>query len=206
VRLLCLGCLLCVLCLAPACGAHVDGPAGAAPPAAPAEGGPDAPAPPDGPGPAACGSYPLPVLNCATCIGPSGAPSGGGPPACWAGTWECVPLSELPDCPCSIVGTWNVTSDAHSGTNAAFEFNADGTFVGGPRGAMLPSGAIYAGSWTVIGDMLTVGLTSGFPCNMGRTIDQVSFSSECDAVTLQDVGDDCTGGRNYFDGSVLTRQ
>ena len=170
------------------------------PPATSVEGGPDASASPNGPGPLACGSYPLPVprpvrLALARAAHP---PAAGRPPAGLAPGNACRCQSFLiARARSSAHGT--VTSDAHSGTTAAFEFNADGTFVGGPRGAMLPI-AVYLRR-IVDGDRLHAHdrIDVRLPVQHGHDHRSgLVSSSECDAVTLQDVGDDCAGGRKLL--------
>lgn len=109
---------------------------------------------------------------------------------------------------CSIVGTWDVTANTPFGTDASFQFDADGTFTGGHQGADLPSQAIYTGQWSVdASGELVIGPTTGFLCNAYQTNLSLSFGAGCDTASLQVQTDGCTGGREHLDDTTtLTRR
>jgi hypothetical protein len=106
-----------------------------------------------------------------------------------------------------VGGTWEVTRNDFYGTDAKFQFASDGTFIGGSRAAILPSGAIYSGLWSVNGsNVLTVSSTQGLQCNTFDTTLQLTFDASCATVTMVVLTDGCTGARKYFEGTtVLTK-
>ncbi len=101
---------------------------------------------------------------------------------------------------CSLVGgTWDVTEN-YWGTDASFQFFADGSFVGGPRSASLPGAATMAGSYSDGNGMFHIGPTRGMQCDEWQTNSTLTFDAACTTATLQVQTDNCTGGRKYFGG------
>jgi hypothetical protein len=129
---------------------------------------------------------------------------------------------------CSLVGgTWDVTYNVFYGTDASFQFESDGTFIGGPRSAALPAGAIYSGQWALnvgygwgddagiddagvedAGTEVTVSNTTGMQCDSSaQTNMSLIFGPQCTTATLDVETDGCTGSRLYFDATtILTRR
>ncbi len=111
---------------------------------------------------------------------------------------------ESPRPACTLAGgRWDVTSNSFYGTDASFEFAADGTFIGGPRAAALPGGSIYSGAWSVINGTFTVGPTTGMQCDAYQTNMALTFDAACTTATLVTTTDGCTGGRKYFEATTV---
>jgi hypothetical protein len=105
---------------------------------------------------------------------------------------------------CSLVGTWDVTSNVPFGIRSSFEFESNGTFIGGPRLAALPAGETFSGNWAIEADgEASFWNTTGMLCNAGPTNMSVTYGTGCATVTLQVVTDDCTGAREQLDDTTV---
>jgi hypothetical protein len=121
----------------------------------------------------------------------------------------CIECGDAASLPCSLVGgTWNVAYDTVDGTDASFQFVSAGTFIGGPRSAALPAGAIYSGQWGTEGDGgVAVWNTEGLGCTSSVVTHlAVVYTADCNTVTWTDEQDNCTGSRMYFNADIFQRQ
>jgi hypothetical protein len=105
---------------------------------------------------------------------------------------------------CSLVGTWDVSSNVPFGNLSSFLFTSAGTFVGGVRGAALPAGETFSGDWSITADgEVSIANTTGMLCNAGPTNMLVTYGADCASVTLQVDTDDCTGSREQLDDTTV---
>ena len=109
---------------------------------------------------------------------------------------------------CSLVGTWDATSNVPFGDLSSFLFSSDGTFIGGPRSALLPTGETFSGDWSIAADgEVSISNTPAMLCNAGPTNMSLTYGADCASVTLQVVTDACTGSREQLDDTtVLARR
>jgi hypothetical protein len=122
---------------------------------------------------------------------------------------------------CSMVGVWDTMPD---GVNppAAFAFNEQGEWFGGPRGSDLCTAHSMFGTYQLIdrpvgGGDIAPGVSTEFELvtnvGAGRCAFWFNagfsprFSEDCKSVELTTTWDNCTGGRGYLGSAeVLTRR
>jgi hypothetical protein len=112
------------------------------------------------------------------------------------------------DGPCSMVGTWDLAMTGSSPA-ATFSFDASGNFVGGPPGSDLCASHTMYGTYRLspglfqITENIGMGLChwwfdAGYPGG---------FDGTCTQLSINQLYDNCTGGRGYFNGTTtLTKR
>jgi len=108
---------------------------------------------------------------------------------------------------CSLLGRWNVNGSHGSVQSMGIiEFDADGTYYGGPLAIDLSQTYAYDGAYTVSGSTFNLLFSCGDGCNGSGTFG-VEFQSNCSLAVLNESITECTGNRKVVAGKVvLTRQ
>jgi hypothetical protein len=103
---------------------------------------------------------------------------------------------------CSLVGTWDGSSPGYNNvpaSSAAYSFDRQGNWVGGPMGADLCQENNMVGTYQLTAERFDILTGDGMGCptlySAGYT---PVFSEDCNQVTLARVYDNCTGGRRYM--------
>ena len=107
---------------------------------------------------------------------------------------------------CSLVGTWDLTQ-SDNGSEGAFQFASDGTFIGGAAGASLPQAKTFGGQYEMsTNNVMTIDSSYGMGCGYSATY-QATFGGSCSTVALHELTDGCTGAREYLHiDQTLTRR
>jgi hypothetical protein len=108
---------------------------------------------------------------------------------------------------CSMVGTWDVGGSATS-SSGTFSFDEAGNFVGAGGGDLCTSHTMY-GTYALIPGMfwLTENVNMGLCAWWFDAGYPTTFDASCTHLTITQHFDNCTGGRNYFNGTTtLTKR
>jgi hypothetical protein len=117
---------------------------------------------------------------------------------------------------CSVVGAWDGKSGV-DGSNppsqASFQFNADGTWIGGFYGADIGKTQFMHGTYAVANGVFTIvtGYGMGPLCSgTAEATYGLTFDPGCGQMKMLTQTDNCTGARLYMsaaeDGTVFVRR